>query len=841
MLCSLMLPAATRHLGGGGTKLRRPEPTKLRSTKQASPGSIRSLATSTPVLQDPKKGGRTAALDLSQWASWDTQDLLRWARQLRTAKGAPLFSRADLQVLKANRLLGSHLRTLTIANLTSNGLPLGPAESLLTAVQNLKCNSVAEFVTEIMETAKKHHFPKQQPVKQYGFVDRPGFNAAALRVIERNLLAFEKGLQHPNDYAYAVFAGGSGMGKTAGGFELAQRIRKFCPNYHVVHAFMLPGASPFHSQLQEPVQSRNTNLRPSGEVDPNKDPVALGLAAWHFFNNSSPEAQYELLSLDSRCSNLTRVVDAIRVADRVDVEQPLLIVLQLDEFQDAWYTSLLMLRSIRTWIRGNMVSKKCLIIPVLSGTSPASLTSIESLTSTGNYGSEIFSMAPLTLDRSATLAHRYAGLLTKSGLSKPSFDFEKRYETNQLYRHILSLIGGVPKIVEILVDILMSDSASSKLESVDHAMHVLENLCHAMSHRYHLARILGGLGGGSHGLACLRQIAALSYFRDECNRDSKLNGSTIGDMETSGIIFLEPLPPPADLEPTNQPEELFMVKMPLILYFYFASVIPEWSSLFSKQLLRGGMSLSDDTFSELIAHLHRATYTLLTWRRGWNEDPTSTLRLFFNDAAISLGDPSVVDTKFPVSAGVDFRQCPSHVAQDGPQNEITTVKSVAVMDPSKAGRFDSVDVTTRRWIVLTRKRAAEVDALTPHSRGQFKFSGYLSSGLPLCNAHHKQDHTVFITKTLLEEEKLKGVPWKDAAFILISPKNLVNAAGVPVLKQADVDPSAWFGNEKVLVVCGWDAVMKFGRGFLSQLALPKQDPSDSNSKAAENGISGPPL
>lgn len=141
-------------------------------------------------------------------------------------------------------------------------------------------------------------------MRRYAFVERPSFDIAANSVIERNVLAFESKLPHSNDYGYAIFAGASGMGKTVGGFELADRIRKFRPNHRVVHAFMLPAQSPFPSQLRPPPNWKPTDGPPDGMPDPFKSPVALGIASWYFLKNSSPEAQHELLALDSSCCHL---------------------------------------------------------------------------------------------------------------------------------------------------------------------------------------------------------------------------------------------------------------------------------------------------------------------------------------------------------------------------------------------------------------------------------------------------------------------------------------------------------------------------------------------------------
>ena len=55
-----------------------------------------------------------------------------------------------------------------------------------------------------------------------------------------NLEAFEGRIKTANAYPYAILAGGSGAGKTAGGYEIADRLKKLRPKYRVIHCYSLP-------------------------------------------------------------------------------------------------------------------------------------------------------------------------------------------------------------------------------------------------------------------------------------------------------------------------------------------------------------------------------------------------------------------------------------------------------------------------------------------------------------------------------------------------------------------------------------------------------------------------
>lgn len=653
----------------------------------------------------------------------------------------------------------------------------------------------------------------QMPVHRYEFVDRPGFAESVKRLLDRNLGSFEGNLTFANDYAYGVLAGGSGLGKTISGFEIVDRLQKERPNYCVVHCFLLPGASPLGI---EPRPTWSRQGRPPRTGENGNKPLSLGIAASYFLKNFSLKAQADLYQWDSRCLDLDFVISSIRYNEKLSDTTPLALVVQLDEFQEGWFTSLVMLRAISDNIRsGDFQRHNCIIIPVLTGTAPNTVSYIETHVKVTDYHAQIFTIAPLKLEESLILAKHYAKYRNSS------FDMSQ-YASSRLFRHVLECVGGIPRVIEMFVDIALSSTPSARLNTVEDALTMFTLLMSKISNRYELSDILQALGGQGpdalkHGEACLRQLVSLSYFQEAVTRSTPLNGATIGDLESSGIIFLRPVreDPQAELEP----EKTFFIYLPRLFYFYFSQHIPTWNDPFPQIILRGGIQLTEDNFPVFILHLHRATYTVFTWKRCYTAlNPChATLRDIYDDAAIALGDPSILDQPLVVQSDVEYRECPQQ-AEDGTAYIVTNASSVRVRSSSQAMPFDIVDLTTGRYLVLTRKRAADVDALTPHGREQYKWSNYVASGFTIpVGAENK--NTMYITEQLIKKERKKGSVMNEKPFIIISPKKLLSSEN-KVIESQDQVRTPWFPTENVLAVCGQN-LLKFSRGFLTELSFPQ--------------------
>lgn len=238
-----------------------------------------------------------------------------------------------------------------------------------------------------------------------------------------------------------------------------------------------------------------------------------------------------------------------------------------------------------------------------------------------------------------------------------------------------------------------------------------------------LARILQALGGTgldsfAHGEACLRQLVSLSYFQDVATRATPLNGASVGELETSGIIFLRPLLGDPEVEMVS--EERFVVELPRLFYFYFSQNIAAWNDPFPEILLRGAIELTEDNFPVFILNLHKATYIFFTWKRCWSGQNScrATLRDIYADAAIALGEPSVLDQPVLVRSDVEYRECPVQT-EAGAAYIVDDPTSVRVKSLSGTIAFNTIDMTSGRYFVQTRKRAPDADTLTPHGREQY--------------------------------------------------------------------------------------------------------------------------
>eukprot|EP01122_Echinamoeba_exundans_P013667 TRINITY_DN5_c1_g1_i2.p1 TRINITY_DN5_c1_g1~~TRINITY_DN5_c1_g1_i2.p1 ORF type:complete len:852 (+),score=100.82 TRINITY_DN5_c1_g1_i2:1737-4292(+) len=849
MLRSIVLSASRNRCSRDG---RNPLPKIARTStfplfKQQRGFTTRSApdndASTVPLSRDlQNKAQRSIASTASSDPSkWTANTFLTWAAGLVDLDGEKILHTKDLAVLKKTRIKGSNLSTLTVEELERWGLPGGPAKSLFAAVQKLfaPSNTIDDFVHKIRQKREKLSslIKEISPPTQCEFVDRPGFSASVERFLSRNLDSFEapntfqNKTSTANDYAYAVLAGGSGMGKTRAGFEIASRLEKRRPDYCTIHSFFLPSASALLQALPKDWDGIGRPRRQPGENGAR--PLALAIAASYFIGGASATIQSQLLQVDSRCSDISAVIAAIRRDKALPDETPLALVVQFDEFQEEWYNSLIMLRAVSDGIRdATFKAHNCLILPVLSGTAPNSISYIEEALKVTHYRSQVFDLAPLTHEESFLLAHRFAVILN------PGFDLGSLYKDNPLFHHLLELVGGIPKVIEMLATVM---TPSSRLKTAEDALVIFKSLMGPISNRYEISVILQALGGRradhvEHGDACLRQLVSMAYFRDIVTRATPLNGSTIGDLEASGIIFLEPVPDEVSLAKRSM-HPLFFVHLPRIFYFYFSQRLESWKNAFSDLLLRGGLQLTEDDFPGFVLHLHRATYTVCTWKRCYStpESCQATLRDIYNNAAIALGDLSVLDQPIHVPPTIEYHEAPQ-LDEHGAAINVTDASSVRIRTSSSSAPFECIDLKDGRYLVLTRKRGSDVDAQTPHGREQYKWSNYLASGYAIpANANNK--NTIFITAKLIEKEMNKGNVMQQKPFIIISPKQLLSPENGLISSQIDIQ-EPWFPDHLVLAVCGQNLI-KFARGFLSKLSFPQAEPLKINGAVSEEVIPSP--
>ena len=111
--------------------------------------------------------------------------------------------------------------------------------------------------------------------------------------------------------------------------------------------------------------------------------------------------------------------------------------------------------------------------------------------------------------------------------------------------------------------------------------------------------ILSGLSPGrEHAEEILKQLVALAYFGDVVTRAAPVNETTLGAIESSGLVYLRPV----------GNNEKFVVEIPRVFYFYFSQQLENlWDGLFPFTFVPGALGLTEDSFPQFIAaqsHLH---------------------------------------------------------------------------------------------------------------------------------------------------------------------------------------------------------------------------------------------
>jgi hypothetical protein len=129
------------------------------------------------------------------------------------------------------------------------------------------------------------------------------------------------------------------------------------------------------------------------------------------------------------------------------------------------------------------------------------------------------------------------------------------------------------------------------------------------------------------------------------------------------------------------------------------------------------------------------------------------------------------------------------------------------------GQDAPIDATKGTYLISTKRMAPDADGIVPHGFEQYKWSEHLTKGEKIeVTCGKKSDPKLWTLPQLIKKEYSKcdkmrpGTITALRPFVMISPK--------PYQGLYDELPP------NTLLVCGRRALMKFGRGFLSDFAYP---------------------
>ncbi|CAI2179710.1 15464_t:CDS:2 [Funneliformis geosporum] len=204
----------------------------------------------------------------------------------------------------------------------------------------------------IIETANIIGNKDKPVITMYDYIERTHIQEFIRKKIEINLKAFENESSRLNDYQGNQHLGGSGTGKTRHGYETINIIKDLIQikdgSFRPIHIFVQIFPESFLIRFDERPQ-RDPSLgrypRNPSHVNSIGHYLALAIASYYFTKNYRQESlQYFKELVKSSTFDLITVLQAIQQSCSIDSQQPLLILLQLDEYQRCTGTAPIKLR-----------------------------------------------------------------------------------------------------------------------------------------------------------------------------------------------------------------------------------------------------------------------------------------------------------------------------------------------------------------------------------------------------------------------------------------------------------------------------------------------------------------
>lgn len=599
------------------------------------------------------------------------------------------------------------------------------------------------------------------------------YHSRIVTIWERIIGAFPD--ERPNDYQIFIFCGGSGVGenicmkfnsninnpgKTTTGKLLHKLICAFfggklglqadCVKCH--HLFILPQTLPV--KLKRPqLGTKGRPIRDKEDVTAGSEALSLGIALSFFFAGLDP-ADYSIVdqSLEYGLRSLGAVIAAIRKHEQLKDEDTLVLFTQLDEFQNASYLTLCMMRSLSDSIRtGFCWRKNTLIVPILTGTTAEDFRGVEenySATDLHGIATLIEGLPPTSTLWLTELCAGYQTPLPSSASTTTSLTAQPTPAVvmNKLFIQLVEAGGQIP-IMQKIIGLAMHDQdPHGQFNSLDGCRKIWENAVQRATYQYPQVLWIESFGSVEN----IKKILSWAVLETVVTRGTRLNGSSIADHEKQGLIFLvqalteeeklknmkdaisqwtknepimyfetwlqtlslESIKEHRKIDDMLDPHYKYNVKLGSLLLFTV-------HKLFDLNLIPNELKpfclIGEDAFESYVAAVHVAFCRLLTID---GKSRTISIREFF-PGAIATGD--TLNSMISIQPGISLRSASEWLST-------TTLEKAELIAEGCPGGKEVVDIIKSNYVVVNKKRDPAGDIYTPQISYQVKSSQDITFG-----------------------------------------------------------------------------------------------------------------
>ncbi len=400
----------------------------------------------------------------------------------------------------------------------------------------------------------------KSPISLVHFVARLQIKRKICEVIGLNLknMMYDKLSPRTQDYRGIVITGRSGTGKTRIGFEinnivehneltkglkddLGATFEHIYINMDEIKSLLGPGldddVNNKYSQITEDITKASILLRK--------------LIVIYFLTKVwSSENIRKCIDLIPDSIDYDEVIRLIGREKDMDIESDesitLILVLQIDEFQSGNYWTITLLRVIKSILI--QVKYRTLIIPICTGTAPSKITNLgDSAFSITQYTMANINLSPMNFEDSMRLFKLFTTYYYGNSDILPTDD-------KKFYRCAVNSIRGIPVIIGIAVRAflcLIQKEKMNAFQNYETAQKYWEILKFDVNQKYTKKHWLSSLHTENNIMKLLYYI----HVQKLVTKTDKLNGFTIEEVESSGLIYLE----------ETDENDIFIPRAPLIL------------------------------------------------------------------------------------------------------------------------------------------------------------------------------------------------------------------------------------------------------------------------------------
>jgi hypothetical protein len=401
-----------------------------------------------------------------------------------------------------------------------------------------------------------------------------------------------------------------------------------------------------------------------------------------------------------------------------------------------------------------------LIIPIVTGTAPTEVDSIQPKFAATDYSADIIYLPPLSQDAAMQVVANAAKYFATQEFNTSDPNIKSRFidTKNSFFADLIRFAAPLPQYAQFVGSVL-AKPPQTPLLSIEHMKSVwleVKGMIEQQYQKSHWNKLLQREGSNDPP-KLVKQLIKLSYFKEIVTRDKLIEGVAVSSLERSALIFLSPLP--------DDQDKFIITMAPIILHHLDQSY---HFNFFDEALFYQFSRLDEETFPKYILAIHAATYKLLSIEL--DKDGKTFKRVsrsyIYRDAAV--GADSSLQELIDIYSGVDIREVSGTYKAKYHVNKENLTNAALIAEGMKDGiEIVNLNNSSQPHLVLNSRRSPSSDAITPHGDEQYKFSLYIASAQSIPD--NVDIATKFITDKLFEKELKKSTQYR---FALISPKQL---------------------------------------------------------------------